>query len=73
MPPRPVSSLAFELARLVAGRPAARDAVARAIADEDASTLRRLLGALGLDAAAESVELLLDKPGPFLPSPAGWT
>lgn len=55
------------LSDLVAGSPELRDAIARAVVDEDEGLLARLLRGLGLDASAASVERLLDAPGPFLP------
>lgn len=61
------------LAARVSGSPEMRDAIARAVVDEDASRLVRLLRGLGLDASAAAVQRLLDSPGPFLPRPYGWT
>lgn len=67
------SPLASSLAAGLAGRPSAQDAVARAVADEDAPALAALLRTFGLDPAAESVERFLDAPGPFGPALAGCT
>ena len=69
----PTSPLARQLAARLERRPAALESVARAVADEDVSALARLLRAFDLDDAVESIEQLLDSPGPFLPSAAGWT
>jgi len=64
---------AFALAARVRSSPALRDAIARAVADEDAGLLERHLRRLGFDASAAAVQRLLDAPGPFLPLQDGWT
>jgi hypothetical protein len=65
--------LARTLFDRVSHRPEIRAAVAGAVAVEDARALAVLLGALGLDSSDAAVQAFLDAPGPFLPSPTGWT
>ena len=67
------TAFANELASRLSGLPAARQAVLRAVADEDTSAICRLLACVGMDATAAAVTGFLDNPGPFLPSIVGWT
>lgn len=73
MPLPSVPSPSVLLARLASGRPATWAAIARVVAEEDSAGLAEILTAMGLEAAADRVEQLLDEPGPFLPSLTGWT
>ena len=66
-------TLSQTLATQLAAAPALWSAVARAVADEDASALGQVLSGLGLAVSADAIERLLDHPGPFGPALHGWT